>query len=65
MDITKSRYKYAFVRIETLLPLITDETPANDKNAVELTFFSEVVKAYEKIHHPIAKPTVGELIPRV
>lgn len=41
---------------------MTDETPADDKNAVELTLVSDVVEAYEKIHYPIAKPTIGELI---
>lgn len=44
------------------MPLVTDDTPANDKNAVELTIVSDVVEAYEKTHYPIAKPTIGELI---
>ena len=62
MEITKQQYEYALNRIEELLPLVTDETPASDKNAVELTIVSDVVEAYEKIHYPIAKPTIGELI---
>ena len=62
MEITKQQYEYALSRIEELLPLVTDETPACDKNAVELTIVSDVVEAYEKIHYPIAKPTIGELI---
>lgn len=44
------------------MPLVTDDTPAEDKNAVELTIVSDVVEAYEKTHYPIARPTVGELI---
>lgn len=62
MEITKQQYEYALNRIEELLPLVTDETPAYDNNAVELTIVSDVVEAYEKIHYPIAKPTIGELI---
>ena len=62
MEITKQQYEYALNRIEELLPLVTDETPSSDKNAVELTIVSDVVEAYEKIHYPIAKPTIGELI---
>lgn len=58
----KQQYEYALNRIEELLPIVTDETPANDKNAVELTIVSDVVEAYEKIHYPIAKPTIGDLI---
>ena len=62
MEITRQQYEYALGRIEDLLPLVTDETPASDKNAVELTIVSDVVESYEKIYYPIAKPTIGELI---
>lgn len=62
METTKQQYEYALNRIEELLPLVTDETPASDKNAIELTIVSDVVEAYEKLHYPIAKPTIGELI---
>ena len=48
--------------MEELLPLVDDNTPANDKNAVELTVMSDIVIAYEKEHYPIEKPTVAELI---
>ena len=41
---------------------MTDETSVGDNNAIELTIVSNVVEAYEKIHYPIAKPTIGELI---
>lgn len=62
MEITKQQYEYALNRIEELLPLVTDETPVSDTNAVELTIVSDVVESYEKIHYPIDKPTIGELI---
>ncbi len=45
---TKDQYEFALARIEELLPLIDDNTPANDKNAVELSIMSEVVIAYEE-----------------
>lgn len=61
-QISKQQYEYALNRIEELLPLVNDETPASDKNAIELTIVSDVVEAYEKLHYPIAKPTIGELI---
>ena len=62
MEVSRQQYEFALNRIEELLPLVTDETPVNDKNAVELTIVSDVVEAYEKLHYPIAKPTIGELI---
>jgi hypothetical protein len=61
-QISKQQYEFALNRIEELLPLVTDETPPSDKNAIELTIVSDVVETYEKIHYPIAKPTIGELI---
>lgn len=60
--ITKAQYKLAQQRIEELLPMVDDNTPANDRNAVELSLMSEVVIAYEKEHFPIEKPNVSELI---
>ena len=60
--ITKEQYEFALARIEELLPQVDDNTPANDRNAVELTMMSDVVIDYEKEHYPICKPTVAQLI---
>jgi len=61
-NITKSQYEFALNRIEELLPLVTDDTPSTDKNAVELTLMSDVVITYEKEHYPIERPSIGDLI---
>ena len=60
--ISKEQYEFALTRIEELLPLVDDNTPTNDRNAVELTMMSDVVIDYEKEHFPIGKPTVAQLI---
>ena len=62
INITKEQYEFALARIEELLPLVNDDTPANDRNAVELTMMSDVVIEYEKEHFPMEKPSVAELI---
>ena len=49
-------------RVEELLPLVDDNTPTNDRNAVELTMMSDIIIDYEKEHYPIGKPTVAQLI---
>lgn len=46
--VTKEQYEFALARVEELLPLVDGNTPANDKNAVELSVVSDVVIAYEK-----------------
>ena len=60
--ITKEQYEFALARIKELLPIVDDNTPANDRNAIELTMMSDVVIDYEKEHFPISKPTVAQLI---
>ena len=60
--ISNYQYEFALSRVEELLPVVDDNTPANDKNAIELSVMSEIVIAYEKDHYPIAKPTVSELL---
>ena len=62
VKITKEQYEFALARIEELLPLVNDNTPANDRNAVELTMMSDIVIDYEKEHFPSGKPTVAQLI---
>jgi HTH-type transcriptional regulator/antitoxin HigA len=61
-NITKKQYEFALTRIEELLSMVDDNTPANDKNAVELSLMSDIVIAYEKEYYPIEKPTISELI---
>jgi len=55
-DISKEQYEFALARIEELLPVVDDNTSANDGNALELTMMSDVVIDYEKEHYPIVKP---------
>ena len=50
--ITKEQYEFALSRIEELLPMVDDNSPANDRNAVELRMMSDVVIDYEK-HRPV------------
>ncbi len=57
--ITKEQYEFALAKVEELLPLVDDNVPANDKMALELSLMSEIVIAYEKVHFPIEKPSVG------
>ena len=50
-QITKEQYEFALAQIEELLPMVDDNTPAKDRNAVELTMMSDVVIDYEKEHY--------------
>lgn len=56
------QYEYALERVEDLLPLVTEASDPNGKEALELSLMSDVVIEYEKEHYPIEKPTPAELI---
>jgi HTH-type transcriptional regulator/antitoxin HigA len=60
--ITKDKYEFAQARVEELLPMVDDNTPANDRSAIELSLMSDVVISYENEHYPIEKPSISELI---
>lgn len=60
--VTKEQYEFALARVEELLPLVDDNTPSNDKNAVELTAVSDIVDSIRKRTLSDKKPTVAELI---
>lgn len=53
---TEQQYKAAMARIEELLPLVTEETPEDDMNSVELMLLSNLVADYDDEHYPIAAP---------
>ncbi|MCQ2975318.1 MAG: helix-turn-helix domain-containing protein [Bacteroidales bacterium] len=60
--ISEELYNLAQNKVEELLPLVTNETPANDPNSIELMHWSEIVEQYELAHYPIKKPSIAELI---
>lgn len=55
-------YKAAMARIDTLLPLVNDETPMDDPNYLELDMLSDMVAEYEDVHYPIGVPSLVEVI---
>ena len=56
------QYDVMIDRIEELLPLVSNETPSDDRNLVELDIISELVAEYEEKHYPIEMPTLAEII---
>ena len=44
-------------RINELLKVVKNDTPADDKNMLELDLISDLVADYEEEHYPIAAPS--------
>ena len=53
MKITEQEYEAALKRIDELLLLVTDYTPEDDPNLIELLKVSDIVEEYEDEHYPI------------
>ncbi len=54
----ESQYKAAMARIEELLQIVTEETPEDDINSVELVLLSNLVADYDTEHYPIDSPSL-------
>ncbi len=59
---TEKQYKAACERINELLKIVSNDTPADDKYMLELDLISDLVADYEEAHYPIAAPTLVETI---
>ena len=59
---SESQYKEIMTRIEELLPLITEDTPEDDANAVELEHLSILVEDYEKEFYPITDERTNKIL---
>ena len=58
----EKQYKAALHRIDELLKVCSNETPATDKNMLELDLISDLVADYEEEHYPITAPSLIESI---
>ncbi len=59
---TEKQYEAALARIDELLKVVSNNTPEDDKNMLELDLISDLVADYEEAHYPIAAPTLVETI---
>ena len=60
--ITHKEYVHANIRLEELIDLVDDFTPETDPLAIELIEVSDLIEAYEEIHHSIGLPSLIEVI---
>ena len=54
--------KAACSRIEELLKVVSNDTPTDDKNFLELDLISDLVADYEEEHFPIEVPSLVDVI---
>ncbi len=55
---TEKQYEAACGRINELLRVVTNKTPADDKHLLELDLISDLVADYEEEHFPVETPSL-------
>ena len=58
----ETQYNWAMARIEQLLPKVSNDTPDDDPNSIELYLLSDLVAEYEDIHYPIGPPSLIDVL---
>ncbi|MBO6029687.1 MAG: helix-turn-helix domain-containing protein [Bacteroidales bacterium] len=58
----ETQYEAMMARIDELLKVVGDDTPADDRNSIELVLLSNLVAEYEDEHYPIKKPSLIEIL---
>ena len=57
---TTEQYEWAKARVEQLLPLVDDNTPASNPYRIELELLSNLVADYSDMHFAIGNPPKDE-----
>ena len=59
---TIEQYEWAVRRVEELLPMVKDDTPADDPHSIELELLSNMLADYSDEHFAIGSPTLAETL---
>lgn len=58
----EAQYSWAVDRVETLLPLVDEDTPEDDPARIELDLLSELVADYSDEHYGIGEPSLIDML---
>lgn len=59
---TEAQYQGALKRVEELMFKLSDDTPQDDPEMVELTLLGNLVADYDEEHYPVGEPTLIDLL---
>ena len=58
----ENQYQIILKRVEELLDIVTEDTPTNNIDFIELDLLSDLAEEYEIEHYPVEQPTLSELL---
>jgi HTH-type transcriptional regulator/antitoxin HigA len=56
----ETQYEVILKRIETLMDIVTEDTPATNPSFIELDFLADLAEEYEMEHYPIGQSIYSE-----
>ena len=59
---TEKQYKVVCERVEELLKVVSNNTPPDDKNFIELELLSNLVADYSEEHFALGEPTLIDVL---
>lgn len=59
---TEQQYNWAVKRVEELLPLVSENTPQDDPQLIELDLLSNLVADYSDEHFDIGSPSLIDIL---
>jgi HTH-type transcriptional regulator/antitoxin HigA len=58
----ENQYQIILKRVEELMEIVAEETPANDPNFVELDLLADLAEEYEMEHYPVGLPSIADVL---
>ncbi len=59
---TIEQYNWVVARVEQLLPLVTDDTPTDAPESIELELLSNLVADYSEAHFAVGEPSLMDVL---
>ena len=58
----EKQYQIILKRVEALMDIVKEDTPANAPDFVELDLLADLAEEYEMEHYPVGQPTLPEIL---
>jgi len=58
----EKQYQIVLKRVEELMDIVKEDTPANDPDYVELDLLADLAEEYEMEHYPVEQPALSEIL---
>ena len=58
----ENQYQIILKKIENLMEIVTENTPSDDPNYLELDILADLAEEYEIEHYPVEQPSLADIL---